>query len=156
LIPAAGRYSLPVCIANDGHRRAGQYMFGGRQNAANLVAIKVGQGIGAGIVLQGCSSATSTAQARRPRYRRGERSALQMRQRRLPGVVASIPAMSTAPAAGWHDPGSLLLRHHQLEDHARHGSAGVPGRDPAAAGSSAIGRYLGVVAPDRRARHPAC
>jgi len=48
------RYSLPVYVANDSHTVAlAEYMFGRNQHAANLVAIKVGYGIGAGIVLQG-------------------------------------------------------------------------------------------------------
>jgi predicted NBD/HSP70 family sugar kinase len=48
------RYHLPVYIANDSHTVAlAEYMFGRSQHASNLVAIKVGHGIGAGIVLYG-------------------------------------------------------------------------------------------------------
>jgi len=48
------RYHLPVYVANDSHTVAlAEYMFGHSQHAANLVAIKVDYGIGAGIVLHG-------------------------------------------------------------------------------------------------------
>jgi predicted NBD/HSP70 family sugar kinase len=47
-------YNLPLYVANDSHMVAlAEYMFGRSQSSANLVAIKVGQGIGAGIVLNG-------------------------------------------------------------------------------------------------------
>jgi glucokinase-like ROK family protein len=48
------RYNLPVYIANDGHMVAlAEYMFGRGQNTSPLVTIKVGRGIGAGIMLNG-------------------------------------------------------------------------------------------------------
>jgi predicted NBD/HSP70 family sugar kinase len=48
------RYSLPVYIANDSHMAVmAEYMFGERQYGPNLVAINVGDGIGAGIVRDG-------------------------------------------------------------------------------------------------------
>jgi predicted NBD/HSP70 family sugar kinase len=48
------RHSLPVYIANDGHMLAlAEYMFGQHQSASPLVTIKVGRGIGAGIILNG-------------------------------------------------------------------------------------------------------
>jgi predicted NBD/HSP70 family sugar kinase len=48
------RYHLPVYIANDGHLVAlAEYMFGQSRNSARLVTIKVGRGIGAGIMLNG-------------------------------------------------------------------------------------------------------
>jgi len=48
------RYHLPVYVANDSHTVAlAEYMFGRNRHATNLVAIKVGYGIGAGIVLHG-------------------------------------------------------------------------------------------------------
>jgi N-acetylglucosamine repressor len=48
------RYSLPVYIANDGHMVAlAEYMFGRGPNTSRLVTIKVGRGIGAGIMLNG-------------------------------------------------------------------------------------------------------
>jgi N-acetylglucosamine repressor len=47
-------YHLPIYVANDSHMVAlAEYMFGQSQNSTNLAAIKVGQGIGAGIVLNG-------------------------------------------------------------------------------------------------------
>jgi N-acetylglucosamine repressor len=48
------RHNVPVYIANDGHMLAlAEYMFGQGQNASPLVTIKVGRGIGAGIMLNG-------------------------------------------------------------------------------------------------------
>ncbi|HMA36579.1 MAG TPA: ROK family transcriptional regulator [Chloroflexia bacterium] len=48
------RYQLPVYVANDSQVAAlAQYMFGDGQDTASLVLIKVGHGIGAGIVLDG-------------------------------------------------------------------------------------------------------
>ncbi len=48
------RYGLPVYVANDSQLAAlAQYMFGGRQYGANLVVVKLGHGVGAGIVLDG-------------------------------------------------------------------------------------------------------
>lgn len=48
------RYQLPVYVVNDSHTVAlAEYMFGHSQNATNVAAIKVGWGIGAGIVLNG-------------------------------------------------------------------------------------------------------
>ena len=48
------RYRLPVSVANDSQTLAlARYMFGQAPNTPNLVLIKVGRGIGAGIVLGG-------------------------------------------------------------------------------------------------------
>jgi N-acetylglucosamine repressor len=48
------RYQLPVYIANDSHMVAlAEYMFGRSQSNSPLVTIKVGRGIGAGIMLNG-------------------------------------------------------------------------------------------------------
>jgi len=48
------RYRLPVYMGNLAHMAAlAEYTFGGGQNRENLVVIHVGQGIGAGIILQG-------------------------------------------------------------------------------------------------------
>lgn len=48
------RTGLPVYVANDSHSLAlAEYMFGDAPGSPNLVVIKVGQGIGAGIVLGG-------------------------------------------------------------------------------------------------------
>jgi predicted NBD/HSP70 family sugar kinase len=48
------RYQQPVYVVNDSHTVAlVEYMFGESQNATNMAAIKVGWGIGAGIVLNG-------------------------------------------------------------------------------------------------------
>jgi N-acetylglucosamine repressor len=49
-----GRYNLPVYIANDSQAAAlGEYTFGRSQGAPNLVVVKVGRGVSAGIVLNG-------------------------------------------------------------------------------------------------------
>ena len=48
------RYNLHVYIANDSQVAAlGEYTFGQRQETSNLVVVKVGRGVGAGIVING-------------------------------------------------------------------------------------------------------
>ncbi len=48
------RYDLPVHLANDGHVAAlGEYIFGQGRKTPNLVIVKVGRGVIAGIVLNG-------------------------------------------------------------------------------------------------------
>ncbi|MGZ8437465.1 MAG: ROK family protein [Candidatus Limnocylindrales bacterium] len=48
------RYRLPTIVANDSRAAAiATYLFGGEDRPSNLVAIKVGRGIGAGLVLNG-------------------------------------------------------------------------------------------------------
>jgi len=48
------RYNLPIYVANDSQLAAlAEHTFGGGQDASNLVVLKVGRGIGAGIVLDG-------------------------------------------------------------------------------------------------------
>lgn len=48
------RFGLPTYVANDSHSLAlAEYMFGAAQGTASLVVVKVGKGIGAGIVLGG-------------------------------------------------------------------------------------------------------
>lgn len=48
------RYQLPVYVANDSQAAAlGEYTFGEHSYQGNLVVLKVGRGIGAGIVLNG-------------------------------------------------------------------------------------------------------
>lgn len=50
----ARRCGLPVYIANDSHVAAlGEYIFGQKRKTPNLVVVKVGRGVGAGIVLNG-------------------------------------------------------------------------------------------------------
>lgn len=48
------RFQLPVHVANDSHVAAiAEYTFGQRKNAGNLLVIKVGRGIGMGLMLGG-------------------------------------------------------------------------------------------------------
>jgi predicted NBD/HSP70 family sugar kinase len=48
------RYDVPVVVANDSRAAAlAVHLFDGRDRPANLVAVKVGRGIGAGVVLDG-------------------------------------------------------------------------------------------------------
>lgn len=48
------RYDLPVYIANDSQVAAlAEYTFGDNKKASNLIVVKVGRGIGSGIVLNG-------------------------------------------------------------------------------------------------------
>jgi len=50
----AKRYNLPVYITNDSHAAAvGEFLFGQTPRGANLVVVKAGRGISAGIVLDG-------------------------------------------------------------------------------------------------------
>ena len=48
------RWSLPVYVANDSHAAAlGEHTFGGHAESESMVVVKVGRGIGAGIVIEG-------------------------------------------------------------------------------------------------------
>jgi glucokinase-like ROK family protein len=48
------RYNLPVYIANDSQVAAlGEYTFGGNRDSSNLIVVKIGRGLGAGIVING-------------------------------------------------------------------------------------------------------
>jgi glucokinase-like ROK family protein len=48
------RYNVPVYLANDSHAAAmGEYTFGTDRGAKNLIVVKAGRGISAGIVLNG-------------------------------------------------------------------------------------------------------
>lgn len=48
------RYDVPAYVANDSRAAAlGEYLFAGDGRSSNLIAIKVGHGIGAGVVLNG-------------------------------------------------------------------------------------------------------
>jgi glucokinase-like ROK family protein len=50
----AERWSLPVHVANDSHAAAlGEHTFGGHPPGESMVVVKVGRGIGAGIVIGG-------------------------------------------------------------------------------------------------------
>jgi predicted NBD/HSP70 family sugar kinase len=50
----ASRFDLPIYVANDSHLAAfGEYTFGEPRDSSNLIVIKIGRGIGAGIVLGG-------------------------------------------------------------------------------------------------------
>ena len=48
------RWNLPVHVANDSHAAAlGEYTFGAHEPRESMVVVKVGRGIGAGIVIEG-------------------------------------------------------------------------------------------------------
>jgi len=50
----ANRFQVPIYIGNDSHAAAlAEYMLGDKKTSSNLVVVKVGQGIGAGIVING-------------------------------------------------------------------------------------------------------
>ena len=50
----AERYDVPIYLANDSHAAAlAEYMFGEPRDSEHLILLKMGQGIGAGIVLNG-------------------------------------------------------------------------------------------------------
>lgn len=117
------QHHLPVYIANDSHMMAlAEYMFGQHQHTPNLVAVKVGNGIGAGIVLHGQLFASENygageighvvVEPNGPRCQCGNRGCLE--------AVASIPAIvERARQAAQSNPDSLL---HQFSDHDPSGS----------------------------------
>lgn len=48
------RYGLPVVVVNDSHAAAvAELTFGGHPRTSNLIVIRVGQGVGAGLILDG-------------------------------------------------------------------------------------------------------
>jgi predicted NBD/HSP70 family sugar kinase len=108
------RHRLPVYIANDSHMMAlAEYMFGEHQHTPNLVAVKVGNGIGAGIVLHGQLFASENygageighvvVEPNGPRCQCGNRGCLE--------AVANIPAIvERAREAAQADTGSLLYQ----------------------------------------------
>jgi len=50
----AARYGAPLHLANDSHMAAlAEYTFGAARDSQNLIVVKIGRGIGAGIVLHG-------------------------------------------------------------------------------------------------------
>ncbi len=50
----AQRYRAPTYVANDSHLAAlGEYTFGAFESSRNLIVIKIGQGVGAGMVING-------------------------------------------------------------------------------------------------------
>lgn len=50
----ASRYQLPVYLLNDSHAAAlAEYTFGELRQAPNLIVVRIGEGIGAGIILSG-------------------------------------------------------------------------------------------------------
>ncbi len=108
------RHRLPVYIANDSHMMAlAEYMFGQHQHTPNLVAVKVGNGIGAGIVLHGQLFASENygageighvvVEPNGPRCQCGNHGCLES--------VASIPAIvERAREAAQADTDSLLYQ----------------------------------------------
>lgn len=145
------RYNLPVYIANDGHTVAlAEYMFGQGRRAASLVAVKVGQGIGAGIVLNGRLFTGDE-------YGAGEIGHVLVEENGLPckcgnagclETVASVHAIvHRAHLLAQHDPDSLL--HQCASDRGaitfdtviQAFRAGDPGVRQIIV---AIGRYLGI------------
>jgi N-acetylglucosamine repressor len=147
------RYHLPVYVANDCHVAAlGEYTFGAGRGAENLVVIKIGHGVGAGIVLNGQPFYGDTFGA-------GEIGHVTVVENGRPcrcgnsgclETVASARAIvEQAQAIARREPGSLL-----------HSLAGTPGAitldaisEAVAAGDGALkaviddaGHYLGIAA----------
>jgi predicted NBD/HSP70 family sugar kinase len=145
------RFALPVYVANDGHTVAlAEYMFEQHQHADNLVAIKVGQGIGAGIVLHGQPFSGDE-------YGAGEIGHVVVEENGLPCKCGNAGCLETVASVGsivyrarllaQHD-SSSLLHHFAAEDGAigfdtvlQAFQAGDPGVQQIIA---AIGRYLGI------------
>jgi|HigsolmetaAR201D_1030396.scaffolds.fasta_scaffold07384_4 predicted NBD/HSP70 family sugar kinase len=145
------RFQLPISLANDGHTIAlAEYMFGQHHRDNNLIAIKVGHGIGAGIVLDGQPFAGDL-------YGAGEVGHLVVEDNGLPckcgnngclETVASIPAIvHRAQLMAEHNPHSLLHRFatpHQpisFEHVVAAWQAGDPALQQAV---NVVGRYLGI------------
>jgi predicted NBD/HSP70 family sugar kinase len=144
-------FHLPVYIANDGHTVAlAEFMFEQHQHADNLVALKVGHGVGAGIVLHGQLFSGDE-------YGAGEIGHIVVEENGLPCKCGNSGCLETVASIGSilyrarllaeHDPGSLL---HQfaVEDGTigfeavlRAFHAGDSGVQQIVA---AIGRYLGI------------
>jgi N-acetylglucosamine repressor len=113
------RYGLPVYVANDSHTSAlAEYIFGSSQGRANLIAIRVGQGIGAGIILGGQLFYGESFGAGEighvavvddgPLCKCGNRGCLE--------TVASVPAiLARAQAALQHNPASVLASAEKLD-----------------------------------------
>jgi predicted NBD/HSP70 family sugar kinase len=145
------RYSLPIYVANDSHMIAlAEYMFDRRQQTTNLVTINVGQGIGAGIVLDGRLFAGDE-------YGAGEIGHVVVEEHGLPckcgnagclETVASIPAiLHRARLLAQANPSSLLLQFAPswaevtIETVVQAFHAGDPAVQQII---MAIGRYLGI------------
>jgi N-acetylglucosamine repressor len=142
------RYGLPVYVANDSHTSAlAAYMFGGSQSRGNLVALRVGQGIGAGIVLGGQLFYGDSFGA-------GEIGHVAVVDDGLPckcgnrgclETVASVPAiLARAYEATLHHPGSLLAANNEQLDLAMLAKACHAGDATALAVVAEAGRYLGA------------
>jgi predicted NBD/HSP70 family sugar kinase len=145
------RFSLPVYVANDGHTIAlAEYMFEQHRHADNLVAIKVGHGVGAGIVLNGQLFSGDE-------YGAGEIGHVVVEENGLPCKCGNAGCLETVASVGSivhraqllarHDSGSLL-HHFAAEDGAidfdtvlQAFHAGDPGVRQIIA---TIGRYLGI------------
>ena len=144
-------FQLPVYVANDGHTIAlAEFMFEQHQHADNLVAVKVGHGVGAGIVLHGQLFSGDE-------YGAGEIGHVVVEENGLPCKCGNAGCLETVASIGSilyrarlladHDPGSLL--HHFAADDGSIGfdtvlhafQAGDPGVQQIVA---TIGRYLGI------------
>jgi predicted NBD/HSP70 family sugar kinase len=145
------RYSLPIYVANDSHMIAlAECMFDQRQQTSNLVAINVGQGIGAGIVLDGRLFAGDE-------YGAGEIGHVCVEEYGLPckcgnagclETVASIPAIVyRAQLLAHASPSSLLHQFAPSADEVTIDTviAAFRAGDPAVHQIiTTIGRYLGI------------
>jgi N-acetylglucosamine repressor len=144
------RYALPVYVANDSHMAVlAEYLFG-QQHSPSLIVVKVGQGIGAGIVLDGqlLSSASFgtgeighvVVEAAGPRCICGNAGCLEA----LANVVAITRAAQTVAV---HQPHGTLRRMADAQGALtfdtvlRAFAAGDPALPPIVRD---VGRYLGV------------
>ena len=145
------RYQLPVYLANDAQAvTLAEYMFGQGVPTSNLVALLVGQGVGAGIVLRGQLFAGDE-------YGAGEIGHVVVEENGLPckcgnvgclETVASIPSIVyRAQLLAQHDPQSLLHRYTDARGMVTFESvllADAAGDQAVQQIVVAIGRYLGI------------
>ncbi len=108
----AARYGIPVNVANDSQAAAlAEYTYAGESRVPNLIAIRIGRGIGAGLVLRGAlfqgdgfgagEIGHTVVEEDGARCRCGRRGCLE--------TVAGVPAIEArAAAAAARHPGSTL------------------------------------------------
>jgi predicted NBD/HSP70 family sugar kinase len=145
------RYRLPAYVANDSRAAAlGEALFSGGPSAANLIAIKVGHGIGAGIVLDGAlfnGDSFGAGEIGHTVAVAGDGSACRCgRSGCLETVASSRAILAAAEAAARAEPASPLGRRRTAEgaltlDDVR--EALEAGDDAALAVVQTAGRYLG-------------
>lgn len=142
------RFGMPIYVANDSHSLAlAEYMFGAAEGSTNLVVIKVGRGIGAGIVLGGHLFGGDGNGAGEighlvvdpggPRCKCGNAGCLEM-------VASSAAILERAGSVARSSPSSALGRHANALTIDAIAAAARDGDPAAAAIVDDAGRHLGA------------